>query len=80
MIVIPGMPPGIRLGLSNLVTMYCVFSWGRQRLHDGSVKIAVRSADARRSRRNVEPVRRIAVGDRHLLADFCPKTACTTFR
>ena len=28
MIVIPGMPPGIRLGLSNLVTMYCVFFLG----------------------------------------------------
>ena len=29
MIVIPGMPPGIRLGLSNLVTMYCVFFLGK---------------------------------------------------
>lgn len=29
MIVIPGLLPGIRLGLSNLVTMYCLFFLGK---------------------------------------------------
>lgn len=29
LVVIPGMPPGIRLGLSNLVTMYCLFFLGK---------------------------------------------------
>lgn len=28
LIVIPGLPPGIKLGLSNLVTMYCLFFLG----------------------------------------------------
>lgn len=28
MIVIPGLPPGVKLGLSNIVTMYCVFFLG----------------------------------------------------
>ena len=29
MVVIPGLPPGIKLGLSNLVTMYCLFFLGK---------------------------------------------------
>ena len=29
MVTIPGMLPGIRLGLSNLVTMYCLFFLGK---------------------------------------------------
>lgn len=29
MVTIPGMLPGIRLGLSNIVTMYCVFFLGK---------------------------------------------------
>lgn len=29
MVVLPGMPPGVKLGLSNLVTMYCLFFMGR---------------------------------------------------
>ena len=28
MVTIPGLPPGIKLGLSNIVTMYCVFFLG----------------------------------------------------
>lgn len=28
MVAIPGLPPGIKLGLSNLVTMYCLFFLG----------------------------------------------------
>lgn len=28
MIVIPGLPPGVKLGLSNIATMYCVFFLG----------------------------------------------------
>lgn len=28
MVTIPGLPPGIKLGLSNLVTMYCLFFLG----------------------------------------------------
>lgn len=28
MITIPGMPPGVKLGLSNIVTMYCIFFLG----------------------------------------------------
>lgn len=27
MITVPGLPPGVKLGLSNIVTMYCVFFW-----------------------------------------------------
>ena len=30
MVTIPGLPPGIKLGLSNLVTMYCLFFLGKQ--------------------------------------------------
>ncbi len=29
MVTIPGLPPGIKLGLSNLVTMYCLFFLGK---------------------------------------------------
>lgn len=29
MVIIPGMPPGVKLGLSNLVTMYCLFFLGK---------------------------------------------------
>ncbi len=29
MVTLPGLPPGIKLGLSNLVTMYCLFFLGR---------------------------------------------------
>ena len=28
MITVPGLPPGVKLGLSNIVTMYCVFFLG----------------------------------------------------
>ena len=28
MVVIPGLPPGVKLGLSNIVTMYCLFFLG----------------------------------------------------
>lgn len=28
LVVIPGLPPGVKLGLSNLVTMYCLFFLG----------------------------------------------------
>lgn len=30
MVIIPGLPPGIKLGLSNLVTMYCLFFLGKR--------------------------------------------------
>ena len=33
MLVIPGLLPGMRLGLSNLVTMYCLFFLGNQQTH-----------------------------------------------
>ena len=29
MVMIPGLPPGVKLGLSNLVTMYCLFFLGK---------------------------------------------------
>lgn len=29
MVTIPGLPPGVKLGLSNLVTMYCLFFLGK---------------------------------------------------
>ena len=29
MVMIPGLPPGIKLGLSNLVTMHCLFFLGK---------------------------------------------------
>lgn len=29
--VLPGLPPGFKLGLSNIVTMYCLFFWGWRR-------------------------------------------------
>jgi len=29
MVVLPGLPPGVKLGLSNLVTMYCLFFLGQ---------------------------------------------------
>lgn len=36
MITVPGLPPGVKLGLSNIVTMYCVFFLGwRQGLYTG---------------------------------------------
>ena len=28
MVSVPGLPPGVKLGLSNIVTMYCVFFLG----------------------------------------------------
>lgn len=28
MVVIPGLPPGVKLGLANIVTMYCLFFLG----------------------------------------------------
>ena len=30
MVVLPGLPPGVKLGLSNLVTMYCLFFLGKR--------------------------------------------------
>ncbi len=30
MVTLPGLPPGIKLGLSNLVTMYCLFFLGKK--------------------------------------------------
>ena len=30
MVTVPGLPPGVKLGLSNLVTMYCLFFLGRR--------------------------------------------------
>lgn len=29
MVTVPGLPPGVKLGLSNLVTMYCLFFLGK---------------------------------------------------
>ncbi len=29
MVTLPGLPPGVKLGLSNLVTMYCLFFLGK---------------------------------------------------
>ena len=47
MVTIPGLPPGIKLGLSNIVTMYCVFfSGSSQCLHAGHTESAFGFADA----------------------------------
>ena len=33
LVSVPGLPPGVKLGLSNIVTMYCVFFLGIGRAH-----------------------------------------------
>ena len=41
MLVIPGLLPGMRLGLSNLVTMYCLFFLGKRAGYTMAVMKAV---------------------------------------
>ena len=37
MITVPGLPPGVKLGLSNIVTMYCVFFLGGRQAYTPAV-------------------------------------------
>ena len=39
MITVPGLPPGVKLGLSNIVTMYCVFFLGWRQAYTLAVTV-----------------------------------------
>jgi heptaprenyl diphosphate synthase len=65
---LPALPPGVKLGLSNIVTMYTLFFIGDTRgVHGGGAQIAVCPAHTRPCRRRPQPLRRIGLGGAMLL-------------